>query len=99
MSEGQQAKFVTVNSNIYFSDATESMDMAMERHSTLAERAGAYSPPFDKPIVDDGGIFEVVEGKIRFKDITGSCTIKDPQKAREITSSVAKKILGEDRVA
>ena len=92
-------KYVTFKGSIYYSDAIGETNIREEEHADLAERAGADTyDGMKRPIVDDGGHIIVKNGKIKFWDITGSCKTNDSTRAKEITVSIAKKILGEDKV-
>jgi hypothetical protein len=93
-------KYVTVGEKIYFSDEKNPMRILDEEHATLAEKAGVKdSDDRKRPLVEDGGIIYLIDGKVVFRDTTGSCKIKNPDSAKKITATLAKKILGEDKVA
>ena len=94
-SEEEEVKYVTVDGRIYYSDATDPMDKSLEQHAKLADKAGAYTPPFGKPTVDDGGILHYSNGEIKLRSYTTTCQIRDQKLAIEITTSVIKKTLGE----
>jgi hypothetical protein len=94
------AKYVTVGEKIYFSDEKDPMRILDEEHATLAEKAGAKDyDEMKRPLVEDGGIIYLIGGKFVFSYTTGSCKIKNPDSAKKITATLAKKILGEDKVA
>lgn len=86
----QVAKYVTVNGRIYYSDAKGDMGVAMEKHKTLALKAGAVKGLDNKPIVEDAGIMGFYNGTFRF---SGSSTTCAGPMDKEMTRSVAKSTL------
>jgi hypothetical protein len=100
LEESQRVKYVTVKGRVYYSDAIDPDDIAHEQHFSLAMRAGVSEfTPGGTPIVDDAGSLGEIYGKIKvLSGYTSTVKIKDETAAEEITLSVIKNILGEDKI-
>jgi hypothetical protein len=97
--DGEEAKFVRIGDNIYYSDSKNPMIWSMEKHARLAEKLGAKIGSDDKPLVDDAGKIVNINGKFSFYEMSSTCEpITSYKSARSETFLVAKKILGEDKV-
>lgn len=98
--ETLKVKFVRVGGKIYFSDSEDMMGIVFEKHSVLAQKAGVTEQDDeDRPIVDDAGYMANHNGKFEFSESSMTCAIKSSTNRREETYSIAKDILGKDRVA
>ncbi|MFC1624853.1 hypothetical protein ACFL15_00525 [Patescibacteria group bacterium] len=89
-------KFIRIDEKIIYSDDQ------FKHHNHIAYEYGIDEQEYDyrgRPLVDDAGRFEILEGKLAFYGFTETTKIKgDIGEARKKTVEVAKNILGEDRV-
>jgi len=89
-------KFIRVGKKIIYS-----LDR-FDHHDDIATDYGVEEKEYGKhgrPIVDDGGSFEILEGRLAFSSMTITTKVRgDFGEARSKTREIAKNLFGDDKV-